>query len=300
VKSNNRRVPPRSRATLVIPKMTWVSTVSPILRSRVSRKTWAQLSQSGSRYSASAEVTSMVRFSMRPWPLSFSDARSISASRRAAWRGGKTGLWLGEDRRNVRQQRRLVFLDRQDVVSPSFDHLGTDIAMREHCISGDNLSSDRQYPKQFQSRFVFVRLGIHSQLSQSGVSVGSVRSNKVDCRCVAIAAPTGCFAIDRDMSSVTCSKASLNPTTNARLELRYVDPSENPRVGSFAQTTPTGESEEIEEVPTSLFAILNDRLIAGHARKHSNHSQRKKGRERVTLAFGAARIVNAFKEFQQR
>ena len=212
---------------------------------------------------------------MRPWPLVFSDARPISASRRAAWRGGKTGLWLGEDSRNVRQQRRLVFLDRQDVVSPSFDHFGADITMREHCISGDDLPSDRQYPQHFQSRFVFVRFGIHSQLSHSGMSIGRIRSNKMDCRRVAVAAATGCFTIDRDMSSVTCSKAFLNPTTHAGLELRNVDPSKDPRVGSFAQTAPSGEPEKVEEVPTSLFAVLDDCLVAGHARKHGNNSERE-------------------------
>ena len=154
--------PIRSRSRLVIPKMTCVSTFSPILRSRVSRKTCAQPSQSDRRYSASADVTSMLRFSTRPCPLSFSDARSISDSRRAAWRGGKTGLWLGEDGRDIRQQRRLVFLDRQDVISPSLDDLNTNVAMRKHCITGDDLALNWQYPEQFQSGFVFVRLGVHS------------------------------------------------------------------------------------------------------------------------------------------
>jgi hypothetical protein len=242
----------------------------------------------------------MARFSMRPCPLSFSDARSISAARRADWRGGKTGLWLGEDSRDVRQQCRLVFLDWEDVVPPSFDHLGTDIAMRKHCITGDDLASNRQYPQQFQSRFVFVRLGIDSQLSHGGMSIGGVCSHKVNCRSVAVATPTGRFPIDREMNSVTCSEASLNPTTHAGLELRYIDPSENPRVGGFAQTAPSGESEEIQELATPLFTVLDDRLVAGHARKHAHDSQRKKCGKRMSLPLGAAWILNAFKEFQQR
>jgi len=116
--SSNRFGPPRSRSRLVMPKVTSDSTFPPVLRSRVSRKTCAQPVQSDRRYSPSADVTSMARFSMRPCPLSFADARSISASRRAAWRRGKAGLWLGENSCDVRQQRRLVFLDRQNVVSP--------------------------------------------------------------------------------------------------------------------------------------------------------------------------------------
>ena len=80
-KSNNRFGPARPRSRLVIPSMTCDSIFSPILRSRVSRKTRAQPAQSGWRYSASDDVNSMVRFSMRPCPLSVSDARSIFASR---------------------------------------------------------------------------------------------------------------------------------------------------------------------------------------------------------------------------
>jgi hypothetical protein len=232
--------------------------------------------------------------------LSFSDARSISASRRAAWRGGKAGLWLGEDSGNVCQQRRLVFFDGQEVVSPSFDYLGAEITLREHCISSDDLASDRQYPQHFQSGFVFVRLGIHSQLSHRGMDLRRIRGNKVDGWRFAIATSTGRFTIDRDMVSLTCSNAPLNPTTNVGLEFRYIDPSEDPRIRGFAQTAPSSESEEVEELPTSLLAVLDDRLVAGHARKHGNNSQRKKGGERVSLPLGAAWIVNAFKEFQQR
>jgi hypothetical protein len=194
----------------------------------------------------------------------------------------------------------MVCLDRRDVVSPFFGHLGTDITMREHCISGDDLPSDRQYPQHFQSRFVCVRFGIHSQLSQSGMSIGRIRSNKVHCRSVAVVAATGCFAINRDMSSITCSKASLNPTVQAGSALRSVDPSKDPRIGRFAQTAPSGEPEKVKEGPTSLFAVLVDCLVAGHARKHGNNSEREKGRERVSLALGAARIVSALRDCQQR
>jgi hypothetical protein len=242
----------------------------------------------------------MVRFSMRPWPLSFSDARSISASRRAAWRGGKTGLWLGEDSRNVCQQRRLVFLDRQDIVSTSFNYAGAEIALREHCISSDDLASDRQYPQQFQRRFVFVRLAIDSQLGHRGMDLGRIRGDKVDCRCIAVATPTGRFTIDSEMTSVTRCKPSLNPTANARLELRDVDPSENPRVGGFAQPTPSGESEEIQKLSTSFPAVLHDCFISGHTRKHGHDGQPKQGWKRVPLSLGATRIVNPLKKFHQR
>jgi hypothetical protein len=135
--------PARSRGRLVIPNTVSDSIFSPILRSRVSRNTCAQPTQSDCRYSPSDDVTSIARFSMRPCPLSDSDARSISASRRADWRGGKAGLRLGKDSRDIRQQRRLVFLNRQNVVAPSFDDRGTNITVRKHRIASDNFALNR-------------------------------------------------------------------------------------------------------------------------------------------------------------
>ena len=131
------------------------------------------------------------------------------------------------------------------------------------------------------------------------MNVGRVCSNKVYCRCVAIATPTRRFTIDRDMRSVTCSKASLNPTANACLEHCDVDPPENTRVGGFAQPAPASEPQEVQELPTSLFAVLSDRLVAGHTRKHGDNGEREKGRKRVSLTLSATRILNALKEFQQ-
>ena len=86
-----------------------------------------QPGQSEPRYSPSDDVTSIDRFSTRPCPLSTSEARSISAWRRAAWRGGKAGLWLGEGGSDVLGQRRLVLLHRQDIITAPFDH-----ALRRH------------------------------------------------------------------------------------------------------------------------------------------------------------------------
>jgi hypothetical protein len=45
---------------------------------------------------------------------------------------------------------------------------------------------------------------------------------------------------------------------------------------------------------------LDDRLVARHARQQSTNSQSQKIGKRVSFTLGTARIVNAFKEFQQR
>jgi hypothetical protein len=98
---SNSFAPARSFGKLVIPITTLVSTFSPVIRSRVRRKTCEQPGQSDPRYSANDDVTSIDRLSIRPCPLSTSQDRSISSSRRAAWRGEKAGLGLGEGGRDV-------------------------------------------------------------------------------------------------------------------------------------------------------------------------------------------------------
>jgi hypothetical protein len=95
--------------------------------------------------------------------------------------------------------------------------------MCKHCIASDDVAPNRPHAQQLQSRFVFIRLGIHSQLSHSSVHIGRIGSNKVNCGGVSVATPAGPFAVDRDMKSVVCSEASLNPTADARLEVRCID-----------------------------------------------------------------------------
>src|SRR5205814_3352349 len=161
VRPKSALAPARSCGKLVIPSTTSVSTFSPVRRSRVKRNTCAQPGQSEPRYSSSDDVISIDRFSTRPCPLSTSHARSISAWRRAVWRGGKAGLWLGEGGRDVLGERRLVLLHRQDVITASVDDGRAHIAVREHGIAGDHFALQGQDPQEFQRRFVLVGLGVH-------------------------------------------------------------------------------------------------------------------------------------------
>ena len=93
--------PARSRGRLVIPSTTSVSTFSPVLPLPRQAEDLLAAGPVRPQVLASDDVTSIDRFSIRPCPLSTSQARSISASRRAAWRGGKAGLGLGEGGRDV-------------------------------------------------------------------------------------------------------------------------------------------------------------------------------------------------------
>src|SRR6516162_473229 len=196
INSSKRRGPACWRARLVTPKTTSISVFVPMRRSRVSRKTCAQPDQSDCRYSARADVTSMVRFSTRPCPLVVSEACSISDSRRATRRGGKAGFRLGKDGLDIGPQRRLIVLDWQDVVASFFNDLGTSIAMCEHRITCNDLALNRQHSQQFQRRLVFIRLGVDPELSHGGVDVGSIGGYQVGCGRVLIPTSPGSLTVN--------------------------------------------------------------------------------------------------------
>src|SRR5262245_13199676 len=185
----------RGRGRLVIPSTTSVSTFAPVRRCRSRRKTCAQPGQSEPRYSPSDDVTSIARRSIRPCPLSTVPARSISAWCRAAWRGGKAGLWLGEGGRDVPGERRLVVLHRQDIIAAPVDDGRADIAMGEQGIAGDDLAADRQHPQQLQRRLVLVGLGIDPQLGQDRLDLRGIGGDQVDPGGLAVAAAPGGLAV---------------------------------------------------------------------------------------------------------
>jgi hypothetical protein len=232
--------------------------------------------------------------------LSTSHARSILPSRHAAWRGGKAGLGHGESGRDVGPECRLVLLDGQDVVPTPLDDFGTDVAVREHGVAGDDLVLHRQHPQQFQRGLMFVGLSVHPQLGHDGSDIRGISGDQVNPRRLAVTtAPCG-LAVEGEVRGVLRTEPPLNPLSEPRLEVRDVEAPEDPRVGSLAEAAPPGESQETEELPAPLLAVIAEGLVAGHAREQGDDSQRKQRGEGMALAPSTTRILNPFKEFHQR
>jgi hypothetical protein len=63
---------------------------------------------------------------------------------------------------------------------------------------------------------------------------------------------------------------------------------------------PCRKDTVLEELPTPLLAVLNDRLIRGHAREHGDDGQAEQGGQRVPLALGPSWIMKSPKQFHQR
>ena len=102
------------------------------------------------------------------------------------------------------------------------------------------------------------------------------------------------------MRGVLRTQPPWNPLSDTRLEVRDVEAPRDPRGGGFAEAAPPGESQESEELPAPLLAVIDNGLEAGHAREQGDDSPREQCGKGMTLAPGTTRIRNGFKEFHQR
>jgi hypothetical protein len=240
-----------------------------------------------------------VRLSIRPCPLSAAHARSILPSRHAAWRGGKADLGHGDSGRDVGPECRLVLLDGQDVVPTPLDDFGADVAVREPGVAGDDPVLHRQHPQQFQRGLVFVGLSVPPQVGPNGSDIQGISGDQVNPRRLAVTTAAGGLAVEGEVRGVLRIEPPWNPLSETRLEVRDVDAPEDPRVGSLAEAASPGKSQETEELPAPLLAVIDEGLGAGHAREQGDDSPREQRGKGMALAPGTTRIIDAFKEFHQ-
>ena len=67
----------------------------------------------------------------------------------------------------------------------------------------------------------------------------------------------------------TCASS----TAEACLKVDDIDPPKDAGVGRLAEAPPPGESEQIEEISATLSSVIDDGLVAGHAREHGDDGQ---------------------------
>ena len=84
-----------------------------------------------------------------------------------------------QTRLDVDRQRRLVVLDREDIVAAVGDDLLAQVALAEDGVAGNDAALDRQNAQQLLGRLVFVGLGIDAHLRQHGACCGSVGGDEV-------------------------------------------------------------------------------------------------------------------------
>src|SRR5262249_52404963 len=173
--ASNRLAEARSRPKLVTAQT--VSTLSwpSVRRTRSIRQTcWAP---GQSRYPRSRVVVVSRRISTRPCPLSRDSARSSSPARRSCSRGGKS---RAESRPDVRLQRGLVPLDRQEVIPPALDHRLAEIPLGEGGIAGEERPLQGEDLEQLQGRLMLVGPARDAELGDDGLDVQAVGGQQVD------------------------------------------------------------------------------------------------------------------------
>ena len=126
-----------------------------MMRSRVIRQTCATPDQSGFRYSASAEVVSRRRVSIRPWLFSIVSAARRSVGGDHVAEGGKGPEGLSD----IRFQRGLVSFDGEEVIPAPVDDDLANRALREHRVAGDGDAFQRQCLQKLQRRGDFIGIG---------------------------------------------------------------------------------------------------------------------------------------------
>ena len=127
-----------------------------------------------------------VRFSTRPCPFSTpiqtrsgpGDGTSGGKSRRDTPRGALKS----EADSDVPFQPQLVALDREQVVAPLLDNLGTHVPLTEQGVAQNDAALDRQDAQQLQGGLVFVGLGVHAYLGENGFLFMSVGRHEVVAR----------------------------------------------------------------------------------------------------------------------
>jgi len=166
-------------------------------------------------------------------------------------------------------------------------------------VGGDEAALDGQDRQHFQRRLQFVGLGIDPHLGHDGFDIRGVSGQEMDCGGLAVAAAAKGLAVDRQVGRVARLEPAADPAGDGRLEGGDIDAAEDAGVSGLAQPAATGEAEELEELPAAFLAVIDDRLVCGHARKHGDDGQGEQGRQGVSLTPGGARIRKALKQFHQ-
>jgi hypothetical protein len=187
-------------------------------------------------------------------------------------------------RLDVDRQRRLIVLDREDIVAAVVDDLLAQVTLAEEGIPGDDASADGQDAEQLQGRLVFVGLGIDPHLRQHRRGRAGVGSDEVLARHRTVAAAAQGLAVEGDDRRRFVRQAGGEPTRQGRLESDDIEPAEEDRVGGFGGRLAPAEAEQPGEREPFVAAELGNRLIGLATGEHRQNGQGQNGGEGVAEA----------------
>jgi hypothetical protein len=180
---------------------------------------------------------------------------------------------------------RLVVLDRQYVIASLPDHLFTEVTLAEQGITGHDFAFQGQDAQKFQSRFVFVGLGIDADLRDHRRHTRGIGGEQVDARnVIRSAAPQG-FAVDGERIA-QIGATPFQPGGQSVLIGCNIEASEDVGEGGFAGGGPVREAQSLGQRGSMVAGELSDGLQALHARKEGDGCEIEDGKQRVTSAPG--------------
>ena len=133
---------------------------------------------------------------------------------------GGNGRVRGEDGLKVSEQRRLVFLDGQEVIAAVFADFPAENGMSEHGVGCDDGILQRQQPQEFESRLVLIGLGVDSQFREHDLSLVRIGGHEMHARDALAGRAAQRLSVNGDRTPTLGVGLPGQPSTQRRLESR--------------------------------------------------------------------------------
>src|SRR5215212_5129675 len=253
------------------------------------------------------EVERTVRFSTRPCP--FSTCECSRSGDTGGGSGGKSRRNLAgacleaEPRSYVSLQPKLIAFDREQVVPSLFDDLRTQVTLAKHRVTEDDAPLDRQDAEQFESRLVFVGLGIDAYLREDCLMLMGESGYQMLARRLAITAATEVLAVEGDRILGGARRRRWQPRRNpTRESCLKSDGVQNPEeIGKTRgrRRLATTKSQRVRQGDAMIATELGNGRGPFAAVEHGQHRERQHREEWMPSAMTTAWIRHVRKRFQQ-
>lgn len=206
-----------------------------------------------------------------------------------------------EPRSYVSLQPKLIAFDREQVVPSALDDLRAQVALAKHRVTKDDAALDRQNAEQFESRLVFVRLGIDTYLREDGPMLMGESRYQMLARRLAIAAATEVFAVegDRILGGAWRWQPRRDPVREGCLESGGIQGPEEIGKARGRGGLATTKSQRVRQGDAMIATELGNGRGPFATVEHGQHGERQQGEQRMPSTMATPRIRHIRKRFQQ-
>jgi hypothetical protein len=219
--------------------------------------------------------------------------------------GGKKGgpppllVFPTQTRLDIDRQRRLIVLDREDIIAAVVEDLLAKVALAEDGVAGDDAAAHGQNAQQLQGRFVFVGLGIDAHLRQHGGGTDGVGGDQVMAGHRVVSTAAQGLAVQCDDGRLLVGQAVGDPACQGGLEGDDIESPEEEGVGGFGRCLATTEAEGLSEGKALVSAELGNGLIGLAASEHSENGQAENGGEGVADASAVSGVGDVCQDIKK-